>query len=79
MQKWQKLSRSTCEDEAEAQSLRAQWLAGASIRADARLAAVGKAALHGLQEEHIQQPVGCAAVGEQAVASNAMKGCMEAV
>ena len=30
---------------AEAQSLRAQWLAGASIRADARPAAVGKAVI----------------------------------
>ena len=54
MRKRQKLSRSTCEDEAEAQSLRAQWQAGASIKADARPAAVGKAALQGLQEEHIQ-------------------------
>ena len=42
MRKRQKLSRSSCEDEAEAQSLRAQWLAGASIGADARPAAVGK-------------------------------------
>ena len=78
MRKRQKLSRSTCEDEAEALCLRAQWLAGAGIRADARPTAVGKAV--------IVACMGCKkntytnqAVGEQAVASNAMKGCREAV